>query len=175
MARDDKGSEEKAPAPPPKSSKMVLVLVIVLVLVLAAGGATIFMLMSGGKNKSKKHSADEGDGEEAAAGKPAIVALEDKFTVNLQADDGSQHYLQVPKVELEVGSAEGAALIEERKGKVSDRISTILRSRTMKDMQAPGSDIKLKEDLKAVINESLQLKGSKAVKEVILPSSFIIQ
>lgn len=175
MARDDRGSEEKAPAPPPKSSKMVLVLVIVLVVVLAAGGATIFMLMSGGKSKNKKHADEEVDAEEEGKPKTVIVALEDKFTVNLQAEDGSQHYLQVPKVELEVGNETGAKEIEERKGKVSDRISTLLRSKTMKEMQEPGSDLKLKEELKNVINESLELKGSKGVKEVILPSSFIIQ
>lgn len=168
MARDEGAGEARAEAP---KSKLVLILVIVLVAVLAAGGAAMFVLLSGGGKK--KHGGD--DEEEGGHAKTSVVSLEEKFTVNLQAEDGSQHYLQVPKVELEVATPESAAKIEERKGKVSDRISGVLRARTMKDMQAPGSDMKLKEDLKTVINQSLELKEGKGVKEVILPNSFIIQ
>jgi|GEM_PF-3130264 len=175
MAKDDKSAEEVKVAAP--KSKLVLILVIILVIVLVAGGAATFLLLTGGSGKGKKHKGGD-DADEGSSGKTVVVALEEKFTVNLQAEDGSQHYLQVPKVELEVGSPQVAALIEERKGKVSDRISSTLRAKTMKEMQAPGSDMKLKEDLKVVINEVLQLKGEdrgNGVKEVILPSSFIIQ
>jgi flagellar FliL protein len=170
MAKDEGGGEAGAAAP---KSKLVLILVIVLVVVLAAGGGAMFMLLnSGGKHKKNAAADDE---EEGGHAKTAVVVLEEKFTVNLQAEDGSQHYLQVPKVELEVATPESAAKIEERKGKVSDRISGVLRARTLKDMQAAGSDMKLKEDLKTVINQALELKEGKGVKEVILPNSFIIQ
>lgn len=171
MAKDEKIVEEEAPAPKPKKKKLV-VIIIVLVVVLAIGGAAAFFMLSGGK--SKKHSEEDTKDE----GTAVVVVLEEKFTVNLQAEDGSMHYLQVPKVELEVGSDRVAKEIEVHKSKISDRISSVLRSKTMKDMQQPGSDLKLKDDLKKIINETLELKGSdrgKGVKEVILPASFIVQ
>jgi len=171
MAKDEKIVEEEAPAPKPKKKKLV-VIIIVLVVVLAICGAGAFFMLSGGK--SKKHSEADAKDE----GSTLVIAFEEKFTVNLQAEDGSMHYLQVPKVELEVGSDNVAKEIEVHKSKISDRISSVLRSKTMKDMQQPGSDLKLKDDLKKVINETLELKGSdrgKGVKEVILPASFIVQ
>jgi flagellar FliL protein len=173
MAKDEKSVEEEAPAPKPKKKKL-LIIIIVLVVVLALLGAGAFFMLSGGK--SKKHGEDDAKDEKSA--NTVVVAFEEKFTVNLQAEDGSMHYLQVPKVELEVGSDKVAKEIEEHKSKISDRISSVLRSRTMKDMQQPGSDLKLKDDLKKIINETLELKGSergKGVKEVILPASFIVQ
>ncbi|MBU3737086.1 MAG: flagellar basal body-associated FliL family protein [Methylobacterium sp.] len=89
------------------------------------------------------------------------------------------HYLQLPKVELEVASAEVASRIDERKSKISDRISSVLRSRTMSQMLEPGSDIKLKADLKKVVNEALEVSpgevAKSGVKEVIMPASFIVQ
>ena len=69
--------------------------------------------------------------------------------------------------------------VEEHKSKISDRINSTLRSKSMKEMLEPGSDIKLKEELKATINEALEVKpddaSRKGVKEVILPGSFIVQ
>lgn len=173
MAKDEQGAEGQQAAP--KSKKGLVIAIIALVLVLALGGAAALMLMGG---KGKKHDKEEEHDAEAQA-KPVVVAFEEKFTVNLMSEDGSSHYLQVPKLELEVADAEIAKRIEESKSKISDRISSVLRSKNMNQMLEPGSDIKLKEELKKVINDTLDLSPSEAskkgVKEVILPASFIVQ
>jgi len=168
MAKEEVAQESPAPK---KKKLLVIIIIAVLLIVIAAAGA---MLLLGGK---KKHGKD-GDEEEGDKGKevPVMIAFEEKFTVNLMTEDGSNHFLQIPKLELEMADAKSAKEVEEKKSKVSDRISSVLRSKTMSELQKPGSDLKLKEDLRKAINGALDLKGgSKGVKEVILPSSFLVQ
>lgn len=174
MAKDEAEPEVK----PAKSKKMLIIIVAVVLVVAIAGGAAAFLLMNGGKDK-KGHKAEKPARVEAEPAKTVMVPFEEKFTVNIQSGDGSAHYLQVPKLELEVASEETAKLVEERKSKLSDRISSLLRTRTMEQMLEPGSDVKLKEDLKKVVNETLEIRpgevAKKGIKEVILPASFIVQ
>jgi len=179
MAKDPAGAAE-ASAPAPKKKKLLVIIIAVLVLAIAGGGAA-FMMMGGKKKHSKEDAVQEEaapeDEEEAHAEKKlAPIVFEEKFTVNLRSEDGSNHFIQVPKLELEVANEKVAKKIEEAKSKVSDRISSTLRSKSMQEMMEPGSDIKLKEELRSVINETIAVKDpSKGVKEVILPSSFIVQ
>lgn len=153
----------------PKSKKKTLIIIIAAVLVLALAGGAALMLL-GGKKKGKEEGEDHHAAEEH---KTATVVFEEKFTVNLYSDDGVNHFLQVPKMELEVTNAEVAKQIEEKKPKIMDRISSTLRGKNMKQLLEPGSDTKLKAELKAEINKVLD-KG-KGVEEVILPASFIVQ
>lgn len=158
---------DAAAAPAPKKKKLLVIIVAVLVLAIAGGGAA-WMLLGGNKHSKQGEVAKEA----APEAKTATVTFEDKFTVNLRSDDGANHFIQVPKLELEVADDKAAKQIEEAKSKVSDRISSTLRSKTMQEMMQPGSDLKLKEELRQVINETIKSKG---VKEVILPASFIVQ
>lgn len=178
MAKDGHAAESAAA---PKSKKMLIIIIAVVVLVLALGGGAAFMLM-GGKGKKhadKEHAQEEEVVDEEHAKPVPMVAFEEKFTVNLRSDDGSSHYMQVPKLELEMSGEAAAKKVEERKSKISDRINSTLRGKSMKEMLEPGSDLKLKEELKKVINEALEVKpgdaAKKGVKEVILPASFIVQ
>lgn len=150
----------------PKSKKTLIVIIVAVVLVLAlAGGAAV--LLMGGKKKNK---GEDAHAEESH--KTVNVAFEEKFTVNLHSDDGTNHFMQVPKLELEVADDKVAKQIEEKKAKVMDRISSTLRGKSMKEMLEPGSDIKLKAELRTEINKVLDKGG---VEEVILPASFIVQ
>jgi flagellar FliL protein len=152
----------------PKSKKKTLIIIIAAVLVLAlAGGAALLLL--GGKKKDK----GEEDRHAEKETKTATVAFEEKFTVNLYSDDGINHFLQVPKLELEVTNADVAKQVEEKKTKIMDRISSTLRGKNMKELLQPGSDTKLKDELKTEINKVLD--KNKGVEEVILPGSFIVQ
>jgi flagellar FliL protein len=174
MAKDEAEPEVK----PAKSKKMLIIIVAVVLVVAIAGGGAAFLL-SGGKDKKGHDKKEKAAHAETESAKTVMVPFEEKFTVNIQSSDGSAHYLQVPKLELEVASEETAKLVEEKKSKLSDRISSLLRTRTMEQMLEPGSDVKLKEDLKKVVNETLGIRpgevAKKGIKEVILPASFIVQ
>ena len=177
MAKDDAAGKGAAA---PKNNKMMIIIIAVVVLVLILGGGAAFLLM-GGKGKKHGDKAEAAPEEEVVDehAKPISVGFEEKFTVNLQTDDGTSHYLQVPKIELELASESVAKKMPDLKSKISDRINSTLRSKTTKEMLEPGSDLKLKEELKKVINETLEVKledaERKGVREVILPSSFIVQ
>lgn len=173
MAKEEVAAE----AVPPRKSKKLLIIIIAALVLAIAGGAAAFMLL-GGKSK-KGHEKEKVAHEGVEHAKTVLVPFEEKFTVNIQSDDGSAHYLQVPKVELEVASEEVAKNVEAMKSKLSDRISSLLRTKTMAQMLEPGSDVKLKEEMKKVVNETLEVSpgevAKKGVKEVILPASFIVQ
>lgn len=170
MAQDE-GVTESTPVP---KNKKWLIVIVAGVMVLALAGAAAFMLLSGG-SKAGKH-ADKKSAHELEPVKTVLVPFEEKFTVNLRSQDGESHYLQVPSLQMEVVDPEVAKRLEEIKPKISDRISSLLRSKDMQTMLEPGSDVKLKEEMKKVVNETLGVRDEKqGVLEVILPQSFIVQ
>lgn len=165
MAKEGNGAPVAAA---PKKSMLMIVVALVVAVAVGVGAA---MMMSGGKKKQRKADRDEYDDYEKAP----LVVFKDEFVVNLTSADGVSHYMRVPKVELEVTSESVAARIEENRSKVGDRISSTLRAKSYEDMKEPGSDVKLKEELKAVINEALEYKDDRGVKEVLLPGGLIAQ
>lgn len=173
MAKEEQPADAQSAAAP-KNKKKLIVIVMVLVVALVAGGAATMLLLGGkGKKEGRKGGHDE------APVKTVMVPFEEKFTVNIQSGDGSSHYLQVPKIELEVASQDVANEVEAMKSKISDRVSSVLRQKTVEEMLAPGSDAKLKGELRDMINKTLGVTPSdatrKGVHEVILPASFIVQ
>lgn len=166
MAKE--GNAAPAAAAPKKGFLMIVVAVVVAVAI----GAGAAMMMSGGKKKHRK--ADMDDVDDSA--KVPLVVFKDELVVNLMSTDSEGHFMRVPRVELEVASENVATRVEENRSKIGDRISSTLRSKTYQDMMQPGSDIKLKEELRQVINDTLEYKDEhRGVKEVILPGSFIVQ
>ena len=121
MAKEEVAAEAVSPR---KSKKLLIIIIAVLVLAIA-GGAAAFMLL-GGKNK-KGHEKEKVAHEEVEHAKTVLVPFEEKFTVNIQSDDGSAHYLQVPKVELEVASEDVAKNVHQveigRNDQVPDKLS----------------------------------------------------
>ena len=166
--------------PAPNNNKLLIIIIAALVLVLILGGMATFLLLG---TKGKKHSAPAEVVPEqevnAENSKPIAFTFEDKFTVNLQTDDGSCHYLQIPKIDLELANEAVAKKMPDLKSKLRDRINSTLRTKTAKEMLEVGSDLKLKDELKKVINEALDVSlddaDRKGVHEVFLPSSFIVQ
>lgn len=165
--------EAEVQAPPPRKKRLLIVAIAILVLVMLAGVGAYLMLADGGKEGKRKggeRAQDDGPG------KTMLVPFEEKLTVNLRSADGRTYYLQVPELQMEVANAETAKRLEELKPKISDRISSLLRSKDMQTMVEPGSDIRLKEEMRQVANETLGVSDAEqGVLEVILPRSFIVQ
>lgn len=166
-------AKEGNAAPVAAAPKKNMLMIIVAVIVAIAIGAGAAMMMSGGKKKQRKADKEEYDDYEQA---PLVIAFKDEYVVNLTSADNITHFMRLPKVELEVANESVAARVEENKSKIGDRISTTLRAKTYEDMSQQGSDVKLKEELKAVINESLGYKDEdRGVREVLFPVSVIVQ
>jgi len=166
MAKE--GMVAAAPAAPKKG---LLMIVIAILLAVAIGGGAA-MYLTGGKKHHHKEEADDSDDSTPI---PTVV-FKDEFIVNLASTDGVSHFMRVPKLELDVASESVGARVEANRSKIADRISSTLRSKSMQDMLQPGSDVKLKEELRNVINDTLDYKDERrGVREVILPGSFIVQ
>lgn len=172
MAQEEKPAES---VPAQRNKKKLVVIILVLVVALAVGGAAAVLLL-GGKGK-KEHGRKDARSYEPA--KTVLVPFDEKFTVNIQSVDGSSHYLQVPKIELEVANQDVANEVEAIKSKISDRVSSVLRQKTVEEMLEPGSDVKLKGELKDMINKTIGISpgdaARKGVHEVILPASYLVQ
>ncbi len=153
----------------PKKGILTIVIAVVVAIAIGAGAATF---LSGGKKKHRKGDVDEAD----ESVKLPLVVFKDEVVVNLLSTEGEDHFIRVPKIELEVSSEAVAEKVEENRSKISDRISSTLRSKTRQDLRQAGGDLKLKEDLRKVINDTLEYKDERrGVREVILPGSFIVQ
>jgi flagellar FliL protein len=172
MAQEEKPAEN---VPAQRNKKKLIVIILVLVVALAVGGAATVLLL-GGKGK-KEHGRKDARSYEPT--KTVLVPFEEKFTVNIQSVDGSSHYLQVPKIELEVANQDVANEVEAIKSKISDRVSSVLRQKTVEEMLEPGSDVKLKGELRDMINKTIGISpgdaARKGVHEVILPASYLVQ
>lgn len=165
MAKE--GMAAAAPAAPKKGLLMIVIAIVVAVAV----GSGAAMYLTGGK---KKHHRDDAEMDDSMP-IPTVV-FKDEFIVNLVSTDGASHFMRVPKLELEVASDSVAAKVEANRSKIADRISSTLRSKSVQDMLQQGSDVKLKEELRNVINDTLEYKDERrGVREVILPGSFIVQ
>lgn len=129
-----------------QSGKLPIILMIIIVVVLALGAGG-FMFMNGkskgGKKPEKKVELSEWKLEE--------------FVVNL-ADQDEPRYLKV-SMTLEVegkvgGGGEGGGNPEE--AKAQDAIINVLTAKRFSQLVAPGGKDKLKEELKAALNSSLE-------------------
>lgn len=136
----------------PKGGGMLSQLLIVAVvagLAAAGAGVGVVMLMGGGK---KSHSE-----EKAEAPKPvATVVTLDEFLVNL-ADPGGNRYLkaQIKIVVMDPVVAAAFKSDELVKGRVRDRIVTILSGKTYGDIGVPTGKEALRQELKKEINHVL--------------------
>ncbi len=164
-------AEDTQTQAPPRNKKRLLIVAVAVLVVLLAGVGVFVMLAGGGKEDKRAERA-----QEPVPAKTVLVPFEERLTVNLRSEDGRIRYLQVPVLHMEVADAATAKRLEELKPKISDRIGSLLRSKDIQTMMAPGSDIKLKEEMKQVVNETLGVSGEgQGVVEVILPQSFIVQ
>lgn len=162
--------ESAASAAAPKKNLLMIVVAVVVAIAIGAGAA---MMMSGGKKKHRKADVEEVDDSVKL---PLVVFKDEKVVNLLSADNAEGHFMRVPRIELEVASESVSTKVEENRSKIEDRISSTLRGKSYQDMMQPGSDLKLKEELRKVINETLNYKDEhRGVKEVILPNSFVVQ
>jgi flagellar FliL protein len=101
----------------PKKSKLLLVVVLVLVLVSAGAGTAWWFL----------HQAEDQEEEEVPS-KPSIFLPIDQFTVNLQAEEGQQQFLQL-SMTLSVADVEVAEAIKGQMPQVRSRVLFLLSSK----------------------------------------------
>ena len=164
MARDKAKEEVVADEPPKKKGKLLLVLVILLVLGGAGGGAAWYVTQS--DTKSAEH-------KEEKQLPPVFVTLE-TFTVNLQADGGGEHYLQVG-IDLKVTDPSVVDLVKLHMPEVRNGVLLLLSSKSAEQIAGLEGKQKLSAEIQEQVNKPLDAKATGKGVTGVFFTSFVIQ
>ncbi len=172
------GAEAAAPAPEPKgpmfSRTGALVLIMVIVLEAAVVSGAYFLIF---KNPGSPASPGEVESEAKAKTRRIVTAPVGEFLVNIPFDPTGreQRYLFTEiSVELSVENPQDSGAISKEVGEelrdiFRDRILAILRTKEFLEIQNPENEVRLKHELKTVLNELYyDRKGRKDVIDKIL-------
>jgi flagellar FliL protein len=159
-------ADPKPEAAAPSSKKKLVMFVVAAVLVLAAGsGAAAFLLTRDAGPDKPEHKA-------AKAVPPQYVPIE-RFTVNLQPENGDQ-YLQV-EFTLQVPNAEQVELIKANMAKVRSRVLLLLSGKKASEINTVDGKKQLASEIQAAIKQPFVTKGEPQEVSDVLFTSFIIQ
>ena len=165
MAEETKEQEEK------KGGKKKFIILLIIILLLLGGGAAAYKFLVLDKQKEKKSE------KKAQKIVKEIKNVEDlgvefdvgTFIVNLQ-DRDADRYLKVSVV-LEVQDNKIKAELEKRKPQVKDAITTLLFTKSSKELKTAEGIEQLKEEIIKRVNAILPIGG---VKNVYF-TDFVIQ
>ena len=167
MARDKAKEEVVAEEPPKKKKgKLFLVLGILLVLGGASGGAAWYFTQSDTDAKPAEHKEEKPQ-------PPVFVTLE-TFTVNLQADGGGEHYLQVG-IDLKVTDPTVVELVKLHMPEVRNGVLLLLSSKSAEQIAGLEGKQKLSAEIQEQVNKPLNGKATGKGVTGVFFTSFVIQ
>lgn len=164
MARDKAKEEVVAEPPEKKKGKLFLVLGILLVLGGAGGGAAWYFTQSDDKPAESKEEKQQA---------PVFVTLE-TFTVNLQADGGGEHYLQVG-IDLKVTDLTVVELVKLHMPEVRNGVLLLLSSKSAEQIAGLEGKQKLSAEIQEQVNKPLNAKATGKGVTGVFFTSFVIQ
>lgn len=172
MAEDKKAekAEKKAGG---GGGKLMLIVIILLVLVLAAvGGLAAYMFTNMNKPAAAgEHAEQAKEKPKKKKEGPPIFEKLDTFVVNLAGNDGS--LLQVD-MQAELADEEAKKKFTDYAPKIRSALILLLSSKSAAELATPDGKVRLKAQVKQIINESMDA-GEEQPVESVLFTSFIIQ
>ncbi|AVG18013.1 MULTISPECIES: flagellar basal body-associated FliL family protein [Chromobacteriaceae] len=168
---DDKKADKAEKKAGGGGNKLMLIVIILLILVLGAvGGLAAYMFT----NMNKPAGAQAEQVHEKPKKKhdgPPIFEKMDTFVVNLAGNDGS--LLQID-MQAELGDEEAKKKFTDYAPKVRSAVILLLSSKTAAEVSTAEGKVKLKAQVKQIINEAMDA-GEEPVVDSVLFTSFIIQ
>jgi flagellar FliL protein len=179
---DPKAAAAGAPAPAGGNKKLMIIVIVLLVLVLAAVGGLGAYLFLGQKHAAEAaaggaHGAAAAEHEEAPKKKekkegPPIFEKVEPFVVNLSGGPTA------PMLQLEMQAElvdEGAKTnFKAYMPKIRSAVILLLSSKTEEDVASAEGKVKLRAQIKRIMNESMDAAEEEPVDSVLF-TSFIIQ
>lgn len=165
MARD-KAKEEAVAVEPPKKKKGKLFLVLGILLVLGGvgGGAAWYFTQSDTKPAEHKEEKQ----------KPPVFVTLETFTVNLQADGGGEHYLQVG-IDLKVTDPTVVDLVKLHMPEIRNGVLLLLSSKSAEQIGSLEGKQKLSAEIQEQVNKPLNAKATGKGVTGVFFTSFVIQ
>ena len=169
---DDKKAEKAEKKPGGGGNKLMLIVIVLLILVLAAvGGLAAYMFTSMGKAPAGAQAEQVKEKPKKKHDGPPIFEKMDTFVVNLAGNDGS--LLQVD-MQAELGDEEAKKKFTDYGPKIRSAVILLLSSKSAAEVSTAEGKVKLKAQVKQIINESMDA-GDEPVVDSVLFTSFIIQ
>lgn len=166
---EEKKAEKKAAGGGNKL--MIIVIALLLLVLVAVGGLAAYMFTSLHAPAGEAHAAQEAEEPKKKEGPPIFEKL-DTFVVNL-SDNGGSNMLQVD-MQAELADEEAKKKFAEYMPKVRSALILLLSSKSTDELATPEGKVKLKAQVKKIINESMDA-GDEEPVENILFTAFIIQ
>lgn len=154
-------------------SKLLIIVVVLLVVVLAAvGGVATYLLTHKAEPAGGAHGekAPEVKPKKKHEGPPIFEKLE-TFVVNLAGSGSSM--LQV-EMQAELDDEKSSQKFKDYTPKIRSAVILLLSSKTANELATPEGKVRLRAQIKKIINESMDA-GEEQPVESVLFTSFIIQ
>ncbi|MGF6791388.1 flagellar basal body-associated protein FliL [Paraburkholderia sp. 35.1] len=159
--------QQAAPASPGPMKRIILIVLIALIAA-GAAGAGMWFFMS--KRAPVAVSAEAAPAQSAV---PLFFPLE-SMTVNLQSDDGQQHFLRIG-LTLKLGDAATQQALTDHMPEVRSRILLALSNKHPEELAPLEGKRALAEELKTLITEPID-KGAAPIRvQDVLFTEFVVQ
>lgn len=174
MAEEKKVVEKGPGDDKPKGGgghKLMMLVLLLMVVLLVAVGAVGYLLLSGNSG-----SATAGDKAKAHASEskkhdaPPIFAKLDTFVVNLA---GGNALLQVD-MQAELADEAAQKKLTDYMPKIRSAVILLLSAKTSQELASSAGKLKLKNQVKMVINGAMESDSDEPIKSIVF-TSFIIQ
>ncbi len=179
---DPKAAAAGAPAPAGGNKKLMIIVIVLLVLVLAAVGGLGAYLFLGQKHAAEAaaggpHGAAAAEHEEAPKKKekkegPPIFEKVEPFVVNLSGGPTAP-MLQL-EMQAELMDEHAKTNFKAYMPKIRSAVILLLSSKTEEDVASAEGKVKLRAQIKRIMNESMDAAEEEPVDSVLF-TSFIIQ
>ncbi|UTH74349.1 flagellar basal body-associated FliL family protein [Chromobacterium sp. IIBBL 290-4] len=169
---DDKKAEKAEKKAGGGGNKLMLIVIILLVLVLAAvGGLAVYMFTSMHKAPGGAQTEEVKEKPKKKKEGPPVFEKMDTFVVNLAGNDGS--LLQVD-MQAELSDEEAKKKFTDYAPKIRSAVILLLSSKSAAEISTADGKVKLKAQVKQIINEAMDAGEDPPVDSVLF-TSFIIQ
>ncbi|MEX3808724.1 flagellar basal body-associated protein FliL [Paraburkholderia sp. BR13439] len=159
--------QQAAPASPGPMKRIILIVLIALIAA-GAAGAGVWFFMS--KRAPVAVSAEAAPAQSAV---PLFFPLE-SMTVNLQSDDGQQHFLRIG-LTLKLGDAGTQQALTDHMPEVRSRILLALSNKHPEELAPLEGKRALAEELKKLITEPTERGAAPIRVQDVLFTEFVVQ
>lgn len=166
MATTTTNQQAIASSPPGTTKRILVILLIVLVAAGAAGAGTWFFM-------SKRAPATASAATPAPSPVPVFFPLE-PLTVNLQSDDGQQHFLRIG-LTLKLTDQATQEHLTQHMPEIRSRVLLALSNKHPEELQTLDGKHALAKELAALIEQPTDTGGQPAHVSDVLFTEFVVQ
>jgi len=177
MAEEKKVAEKSAKGDPANEkphgggNKLIMIVLVLLVVMIGGLGGLGYLLLTGHNPLGGQQNGPQAQQQQKHSETPPVFSKLDTFVVNLAGPSGT--LLQVD-LQAELADAAAQQRLTDYMPKVRSAVILLLSAKTPEEISSPEGKMKLKNQIKQVINGAMDSGEEEPVKNVVF-TSFIVQ